>query len=210
MKSSIGNFAVFDIETTGLKEDKHAMIEIAICPFDIDLKDLPIYESGIIAMYDNREIVPKALEANGISMKQIEEGRNPAEVAKEIKSFLTKLKIGSKKAVMCGHNIDKFDIPFLDNFLSFFGVDLEKLMNFNYTIDSMWRCREIWPESENYKLGTCCSNFGIELVNGHRALADTQANKELVKSIIKRERQISSEKVSSSVSQKRYRTAFQF
>ena len=29
---------------------------------------------------------------------------------------------------------------------------------------------------ENYKLGTCCKAEGVELVDAHRALADTKAN----------------------------------
>ena len=35
-------------------------------------------------------------------------------------------------------------------------------------------------EQENYKLGTCCRKEGVELVNAHRALADTRANAELL------------------------------
>lgn len=59
MKSTVQNILVFDQETTGLKASEHAVIEIACCPFDANLKDLPEYDSGIISIYDNRAITDR-------------------------------------------------------------------------------------------------------------------------------------------------------
>ena len=46
MVSPIEVFLVFDLETTGLNPEKNAIIEIACCPFDIHLKDLPEFKEN--------------------------------------------------------------------------------------------------------------------------------------------------------------------
>ena len=105
-------------------------------------------------------------------------------MAKELVKFLKSLKVGSAKPILVGHNIDSFDIPLLDDFLSFFGEDLSKYVCTDFTIDTLWWSRVMFEESENYKLGTCCKNVGIEVINAHRALNDTIANRELIKKMI--------------------------
>lgn len=202
MKSPIEIYASLDTETTGLKSRHHyytkkgqkeetcgnaGMIEIAICPISADLQDLPEYSSGIIALADDREINQGALDANGITREQIKNGRDPKEVAKELKDYFKKLHKTASKIIICGHNLD-FDIPFITDFLEEQGIDLSKLVSDKHTFDTMWRSREVWIESENYKLGTCCKNAGVTLVDAHRALADTRATKGLVKYILQNSR----------------------
>ncbi len=184
MKTNCENYVVFDTETTGLKYDKNAVIEIACCAVDKDLKDVGEFDSGIMKVYDNREINEKALQANNISIDQINNGNDPEEQMKKLIKFFLSLKSGRNKPVLVGHNIDKFDIPFLDDMFSVFGQDLSKYVNTDFTIDTMWWARCKWTESVNFRLGTCCSNSGIELVNAHRAMVDTRANKELFKNFL--------------------------
>ena len=194
MISSIQNIIVFDLETTGLKADKNCIVEIACCPFNQDLKDLQEYNSGIIKPYGDREISQGALNANGITIQQLENGVDSEKIIKEFVSYLSKLKAGRNKPILAGHNIDKFDIPFLDDFFKFHKYDLSKYVNFDFTIDTMWWARVKWKESLNYKLGTCCANEKIELIDGHRAMNDTRANKQLVKKFIQGLKSGSSEK----------------
>jgi DNA polymerase III alpha subunit (gram-positive type) len=207
MKSSITNFVVFDLETTGLYKDKNSILEIACCGFDFNLNDVKEFDSGVMQIYDNREVSPQALQANNITMDQIENGRDPKTVLDELIKYLESMKVGRNKPVLCGHNIDKFDIPFLDNFFSTFSKDLAKYVNEDFTIDTMWWSRAKWEEQTNFKLGTCCEISGIELVNAHRAIHDTRANKELVKSFLRGLRSNSS---GSESKEKRYRETFQF
>lgn len=206
MKSSVQNIVVFDLETTGLSHEKNCLIEIACCPLNIELQELPEFHSGIMNVYDNREITDGALNANGITRDQIARGRDPKQVLEDLCKYFESLKVGRNLPVLCGHNIDKFDIPFLDNYFSFFKKDLSKYVNFDLTIDTMWWARLMWVEQENYKLGTCCSSAKIELVNAHRAIADTRANRSLVKYFLQNMRSESG----SSNPKTRYRATFQF
>lgn len=178
--------------------DLYCIAEIACCPFNIYLDDLKEYQSNIIKPYeidvDKRSITDGALNVNGISRKQLEGGRSSKEVADEFAEYLKRLKTGTKKPILAGHNILKFDIPFLENFMLIHGYNLRDLANLDYSIETMlfaWLWRE---EMTNYKLGTCCEEAGIELNQAHRAIYDTRSNKNLVKEYIRSMRNSSSEK----------------
>lgn len=184
MITSYDVYLVFDLETTGLVPGKHAIVEIACCPVSKDLKDLPEFESGVMKVYDDREIAEPALKANGITREQIENGVDSEEVIKKFCKYLKSLSKQGKKIIAVGHNIDKFDLPHLDDFFEVHGEDLSKYINPDFTIDTLMWSRLKWLESTNYKLGTCCQNCNIDLANAHRALSDTRANKELVVSFL--------------------------
>lgn len=206
MKSPIKHIVVFDIETTGLKYDKNAIIEIACCAFDIDLNDVKEYQSGVMKIYGNREIQDEALQHNGISRTQIENGKDPKVVLSELILYFKSLNTGRDKVVLAGHNIDKFDIPFLSDFFNHFGQNLADLVNVDLTLDTMWWARLKAAEQTNYKLGTCCDVENIQLVNAHRAVADTRANKELIKKYL---RNLRSEATGKS-NEVKHRQSFQF
>lgn len=184
MKTPYEIFLVFDLETTGLLHQNPAIIELACCPFDKDLKDLKEYQSGIMQIYDNRVVNDSALKANGITREQIEKGRDSKEVIEEFIVYLKSLSKQPKKIIAIGHNIDAFDLPILDDFFQVHRHDLSKYINSDFSIDTMHIARLKWTESDNYKLGTCCQNCNIDIPNAHRAINDTRANKELVKSFI--------------------------
>jgi len=210
MDSPIKTYIVFDIETTGLDKEKNAIIEIAACSFDHDLVDGKEYDSGILSVYDNREIHPKALEANGITMSQISKGKDPKVCAEEFFNYLKSFKKGSNKVVLVGQNSDKFDIPFVDNFLTFFGKDLSDVVNVDFTIDTLWWGRVKHKELPNFKLGTLCSENGVDLTDAHRAMSDTRATKELVKIFLRGLKGEGIKSGETKVEKKKFRDKFEF
>ena len=207
MKSQISNYIVFDLETTGLNPEKHAIVEIACCGVDSDLNDIEEFDSGIMKVYGDREITDGALNANGITREQIENGNDPKEQVEKLIKYFERMKDGRNKPVLVAQNGDKFDIPFLDNMFSVFGKDLSKYVNEDFTIDTMWWARVKWKELPNYKLSTLCENSNVELVNAHRAINDTRATKELMKTFI---RSLRSENSGDKNKEKRYRHTFEF
>ena len=206
MKSTCQVFFVFDIETGGLKAETDAILEIAACPIDNELKDLPEYTTGIIKP-STRLINAGALKANGITKEQIEKGEEEKEAFEKFKNYLKSLKKGKSLPIPCGHNIDKFDLGFLFLWFAENGEDLGKYLNLDHTIDTLLRAREVWPEATNYKLGTCCQSVGISLTGAHRALNDTIANKELLKYFLQGTRGLRGK---AATEEKRLRKTFEF
>ena len=185
MISTIQSIITFDLETSGLKPDKNCILEIACSAMDQDLNDIGDFESGILKQYGDREITQGALQANGITMDQIESGIDGSKALHNLIVYFKSMQQGRNKPILAGHNIKKFDIPFLSDFFQFYRDDLAKYVNLDFEIDTMWWARLKYKESQNYKLGTCCEMEGIELVDAHRALNDTLSNKNLVREYLR-------------------------
>jgi DNA polymerase III alpha subunit (gram-positive type) len=200
------NFVVLDCETGGLSAEKNPIVEISLHSFDIDLNDIKEY-SSIIAPYGTYVIQPQALQANGLTMEQINGGKDSKIVLEEMISYFKSLKSGKEKPILIGHNLDAFDLNFLDEFFRFHKKDISEYVNSKFTVDTLWWSRLCWKESVNYQLGSCCENAGVTLVNAHRADTDTNATKQLVKHFIKNLRGQGS---TSLKPESRFRATFQF
>ena len=201
------NFVIVDCETGGLKSTDNPIVEICVIAINNNLEDIGLY-SSIIAPYGNYQITQGALNANGMTLEQIKSGKPSDQVIAELIDFLRPLKMGREKPILCGHNIDHFDIPFIDEFFTFHKKKVSDYFNDKFTIDTLWWSRVAWQESTNYQLATACSNAGIELVNAHRAETDTNANKDLVKYFLKNLRGEGMSK--DKVQEERFRSTFQF
>jgi DNA polymerase III alpha subunit (gram-positive type) len=198
------NFIPLDTETGGLQALTNPICEISICPFTNDLENLPEY-SNLIAPYNSSlQYTSGALQANGLSMSQIENGIPAKQVIEELCEYLTKLKKGKNLPVLICHNL-KFDISFLTEFFKFHKRDFLDFINPEFSIDTMWFSRMRWLESVNFKLGTCVSNAGLEMEAQHRALADTRATRDLAKYFIQNMRS-----EATGIKSERYRDKFEF
>jgi DNA polymerase III alpha subunit (gram-positive type) len=202
------NYAVFDLETGGLVPTNNPITEIAIIGLDTDLNEIGRYES-LIKIYNKSLIIQQeALNVSGLTLDIIDKkGKEAKIVCDEIIQFLQKCKVGKKLPILVGHNIDKFDIPFLVKFFEFNKKDLFNYINDDITIDTLQWSHLKWKMSINYKLGTCCQNAQVELTEAHRAMPDTVATSELVKSFI---RSLRSENLSNNNQVKTFRESFQF
>lgn len=197
----------YDLETGGLKPTENAVAEIACFPFQTEnLSDLESYNSLIRPYSDVYTYTEGALKANGLTMNKIKSGEDSKKVIGELCEYFTKYKRGRNLPILAGHNIQKFDNLFLEELFKFHKKDLWKFVNKDFFIDTMWWARLKWFESSNYKLGTCCDNANIELIDAHRAVNDTIANKDLAKDFIKSLRGNGD----SLITEKRYRDSFEF
>ena len=191
---------VYDLETGGLSSTKNAIVEIAAVAIDgLSLQIIDEYES-LISPYelvvidkDGKKLVSPsydkgAMDAHGIPMSKIEKAPEAKVVVKEFAQFLTKHKVPRQLPILCGHNIDKFDNKFLDVLFTSCRANLSKFVA-DDTIDTLkWAQRHFKKPDQvpNHKLGTMCNHFGIELIDGHRAMNDVKANAGLVVSWLKK------------------------
>lgn len=126
-----------------------------------------------------------ALMANGIAIEKIMDGRPIKEVFTEMLAYFKSLKSGRNKPILTGHNIDDFDNPYIDYLFAKFGKDKNEFIS-KSTIDTLLWSRLERNESPSYKLGVVCENQGIILKDAHRAVTDTRATKQLIKTYIQK------------------------
>lgn len=109
------NILFLDLETTGVDENKHSIIEIA-AKFSVDGKIVKSYESKV-GTY-NKEVDLGALGVNNFSIKGILGHTGSPEVAYALTEFLVTVKKSKGKGpiYLCGHNV-AFDEKFLNRFL---------------------------------------------------------------------------------------------
>lgn len=203
-------FIVADFETGGLSAEKNPAVEIAVVVLDNNCKEIQRYES-LIKPYGDFIIEQQALQANGLTLNEINGGKDVKAVVNDLITLFTPLKKYQKfvKPILVGHNIAKFDIKFFKQIFEFCNKNLYEYVD-EYLFDTQYHARFKWGQNnqiENFKLGTCCTKVGIELTNAHRAMADTEATAKLLTYFINDSRSI---KTNSEVKIERFREKFKF
>lgn len=198
------NYAVFDLETTGLKPAIHGVCEVAIMIIDsVTLEELGRYES-VIASYDTiryhedgtktfepYEIDNYALTVNGLTREKIDAGKPAKEVVAEMIAFCKKHMAGSKKHIPVGHNINKFDLPHFDNLFDSVKKDLSKIFSSMYSVDTQLESHRIFAHctgTGEHTLARLCERFNVDKFDAHSAMPDVIANAGVFVKIQKRMR----------------------
>lgn len=204
-----------DVETGGFPNKTQkavtdiALVEVAIVVIDVaELKIIDTY-SDIVEEYKEDLIYTKEAEAVHCITKEMirEHGKPIKEVVNNVKKILEKYKNPRRKAILGGHNITTFDRHFFQNMFEFVGLDLWDYVG--DIEDTLKIAGYAATEQENYKLGTCCSYSGVDLVESHRALSDTEANALLMIEYLKKLRGIGSSSVTQEKEQSRFREDFE-
>lgn len=199
MKTSVKYVIISDTETGGLpSKDRRAVFDVALlevscCVIDMELLEIiEEYDNLIKPDYkDNLILSCEALAVNGIELDVLESsGVALQQVYKDLKSLFVKYKNPRHKAILGGHNFDGFDFDFFKNLFEFAGDDIEKYVKWRE--DTLRYAYYANLEQSDYKLVTCCNEFGIDLVGAHRALNDTRATAKLFIEFVKRLRSVGS------------------
>lgn len=152
------DYIVLDTETTGLSPDTDRIIEIGMVRV---VNDEMVNRNGTF-INPERPISASASKVNGIKADDVKQAPTYAQIAPSIARLL----IGN---TVVAHNAD-FDLRFICRMLSDAGFDGE--IRF---IDTLRLSRDLFPEMDNYKLGTLCDFFEIDPGNAHRAIDDSVA-----------------------------------
>lgn len=195
MAAKINSWIFLDFETGGLDPKKHAVTEVAMVGIKGDTLEKIDIVSTFIKPY-GLEYDPEALKVTGISMEDIEGGVTLQEAVNEILELLKKADYNPRnkgsKPILVAHN-SRFDKGFL---LQMFDKakklpELEKVVfgGEDYygkwqpeMLDSQFLVKAAYgndPDIPNFKLGTCIEKAGLDLPDGHRAINDTIALKDL-------------------------------
>jgi len=183
----------YDLETSGISEDKHEILQIAAVAFEvIDNQWVKLDQFERKVEFSLEKADPKALEmnsydvdvwnANCITQKQaIEEFDSWVSKYADIERINRRTNRPFNCVRTAGHNIKGFDDKFIRKWYKSHG----KSCPFDYAeiIDTlqlaMWKFRfGNLQQPENFKLETLCKVFDIE-IEAHDALEDVMANARL-------------------------------
>ncbi len=157
---------VLDIEATGLDAESSGLLELSAVRLSADFKK----ETAVFDELVNpkQEIPPFIERLTGISNEMVEDAASLEEIRDKFHKFL---KPGD---IICGHNI-MFDVNFL----------LSKDFKVpNNTLDTFSLAQIILPDEASYSLEVLTEKYEIEHKNAHRALADVEANAELLRILV--------------------------
>ena len=185
-----------DLETCGLDQDRHPVIQIAAVAVDAGLCELETFEIKI--RFDEAEANPATLQKNHYCRQLWKRrGVEPLEAAHRFAAFLRRhatvdmfSKDGRRYQVaqLVAHNGERFDGPFLHAWYQRLGVFCPaRYMVLCTKQRALWLFDEdktLTPPA-NYKLGTLCEYFGVRLrdTDAHDAFHDVRATVELYRAM---------------------------
>ena len=152
------SYVVFDLETTGLDYQSCEIIEIGA----VKVVNGKITETFSTLIKPTKPIPEDATAVNNITNEMVAKAPSLQQVIPDFYKF-------TRDCTLVAHNIG-FD----SKFLIYYGEKCR--YNFdNELVDSLAMSRKHLHSIKNHKLKTICEYFGVELINAHRALADTVA-----------------------------------
>lgn len=158
------DYVVFDIETTGLHPDSDQICEIAA----IGVKDgLPQGTFSTLVAIEGS--MPEAAgRVNGITDDML---KGAPAIGDALDAFLDFI---GDDAVLAGHNITSFDIPFMKAAAAKSGR-ASRVARYHLKeccCDTLMLARMMWPDASGHSMDCLRRVFGIERTDLHRALAD--------------------------------------
>lgn len=142
------------------------------------------YKEVVKVLFDFN-YTPGAFEATHISKELLyKEGIEFGEAFKQIKDLIERHTIGNSKPIIAGHNIIKFDNPFMEKLFIQNSVIFKDRINI-LMIDTLDWARLKWFEMPSFALGVVANEVGLTLSEAHRALPDTIVNAKFLIKILK-------------------------
>lgn len=161
------NIVIFDLETSGLDILKDEVIEFAA---------LKISGGKVIEKMDGlfnpgRELKQEVAEKTHITDSMLVGKPHFSDAIGDVVKFFG-------DAIICGHNIDNFDVPFIKKYYKPAGYVFN-----NKTIDTLMLARKYFKLSK-YNLEFISEAFNFPNKNAHRALSDVETTYKVLLKLI--------------------------
>ena len=151
-------YAAIDLEMTGLKAGLDEIIEVGIVRCTPE-RVLERWSSLVRPL----EMPPLRVQRmTGITPEMLADAPAWTDIDEQVRNLLD-------GATLIGHNV-----PFDERFL-----EVEGIVSATPSIDTLPLAQIIDPAAASHRLGDLCLRYGVELQDGHRALADAEAAREV-------------------------------
>jgi predicted DnaQ family exonuclease/DinG family helicase len=162
-------YVALDLETTGLRPEHDAIIEIGAVKF----RENEVVETWSSLINPQRPIPHKITQLTGITQAEADQAPTLSSVISPLRSFV-------KDYAIVGHNVP-FDLGFLKR---------HNLFLDNLAIDTFELASILLPHAARYSLGILAEALGITFPTRHRALADALATKDLFLGLLEQASQL--------------------
>ncbi len=157
----IGDYVVFDLETTGVRPDVDEIIEISA----IRVRNHEAVDEYATLVNPGMHIPSSATAVNHITDDMVQNEPKLEEVLGGFLEF-----VGDD--ILVGHNIHSFDLNFvIDAAMRIFKTEVR-----NDYIDTLFMARKCLPNLPHHKLSDVADYFQISTAGAHRALNDCVMN----------------------------------
>lgn len=160
-------YVVLDLEMTGLNPKRDKILEIGAARVE-NGKLVQQYETFVNPGIKIPEVVRKL---TGITDEMVKEAPRTEEILEDFIGFCG-------EDILVGHNVI-FDYSFLKQ-----AAVNEKLSFEKSAVDTLKLARKFLPGLEHRTLEYLCTYYGIDRTNGHRALYDALATKEVLERLV--------------------------
>lgn len=158
-------YVAVDLETTGLKPERDAIIEIGAVKF----RGGEVLETWSTLVNPGRPLPYRIQQLTGITTKELESAPSLFSITGPLVSFV-------KDYPIVGHNVP-FDLSFLQRHGLFLA---------NPAMDTFELASILVPYASRYSLNTLAQHLGIHFPEHHRALADALGAKDLFLALVER------------------------
>ena len=160
-------FIFYDLESTGLNPFHDQITEIC-CIKEIP-REFPAqkFTTLVNPLRPIPEIVTKI---TGINEFMVANQPNFHQISEKLIYFLNS-NLGESSAYLIAHNNNGYDKLMLTTHFKNIGVDIK---HFTWKfLDTLLIAKKLYPQLKKYNLKSLCQHFDLELLDAHRAEADT-------------------------------------
>ena len=179
LREYVADYTVFDLETTGVRTDYDAIIEISA----VKVTGGKVADTFSSLVNPGRPIPYGATKVNGISDEMVADESALDIVFPKFMEFIG-------EDILVGHNIHSFDMKFIWRVAEeMYG----KTIGNNY-IDTLSMARRCLPQLTHHKLVDIAAYYQISTAGAHRALNDCLMNQQCFE-LMAKEKVVYAEKV---------------
>jgi len=185
---------VLDVETTGLLDGYHDLVQVACVPLDGNLDPLDVSPFYLDIKPENPERAdPRAMEVNGLDMDHLMSCPTVWQAADIFDEWFNGLDLPMNKKIIPLCQNSPFDIPFTKTWLGSMGYDKYFARRGRDTMyvalakndEAAWKNQKI--PFKYVGLKHLCEHFGIPLENHHDSLADCLATAKVYRELLRME-----------------------
>ena len=186
--------AALDLETTGLLDGYHDIVQVAVVPLDHNLDPVDISPFYMNVKPDHPErAYPRAMEVNGLDMDMLMTCPNKFQVADCFDEWFETLGLPADKKLIYLTQNAPFDIPFMKQWLGILGFEKyfhrrgrdTMFLAAGMNDQAAWKNKPI--PFNRVGLKDLCEKLGVTLDGHHDALCDCIATARVYRELLRYE-----------------------